>query len=164
MNKKLIELNNKLVDLQAQTEKVLKEIERVKREETWPNMDDEYFVIDTDGDVFMSIWSDLSTMCATRKDIGNVFKTKADARFELNKRMVIAKLKKYALSRTDVESNRYEGERYYMYLSGKNEIKIKRAIGFVHSTLYFESPEKTKEAIAAVSEKSIKKYYFEIEE
>jgi hypothetical protein len=164
MNKKIEELNRELEKLQTKIREVQDKIDEIKREETWPNSGDDYWLIDSNGNVLCSAWSNASTVCARHMTTGNVFKTKAEAVFEINKRMIITMLKKFAMSELDWRANRYDGEMYYIYLSGKNEIKINRARGFVHSTLYFESPEKAKEAVAAVGEFRVKKYYFGVDE
>ena len=163
MNKQIEELNKELEKLQTKIKEVQDKIDEVKREETWPNSYDDYWFIDSEGDIQKDTMYGV-IVDEERKSIGNTFRTEEEARYEVERFRVIAELKKFAMRRIDWRANRYDGERCYIYLSGKNEIKINMARGFVHSTLYFESPEKVKEAIAAVGEFRVKKYYFEVDE
>lgn len=162
MNKKIEELNKELEELRAKIEEVQKKIEEAKQTE-WPSHGDHYWAITSRGGIIRHAWFN-DSLDHDHTVISNVFKTEDEVKFEVKRLRVIAELKKFAMNKLDWRTNRYDGERYYMYLSGKDEIKVKRAIGFVHSTLYFESPEKAKAAIAAVGESRVKKYYFEVDE
>lgn len=163
MNKEIEALNKELEELQTKIKEVQDKINEVKREKTWPNLGDYYWIITGDGRVCKSAWLN-DDLDDNRMNFSNVFRTKEEAEFEVERLKVIVELKKFAMRLLDWRANRYDGERYYIYLSGKNEIKINLARGFVHSTLYFESPEKAKEAIAVVGEFRVKKYYFGVDE
>ena len=164
MTNKIEELNKELEELQTKIKEVQNKIDDVKQEKAWPpKYGDTYRIIFSDGTVGTTTWLN-DQMDNRRMSAGNIFQTKEEAEFEVERRKLITELKKFAMKRIDWRANRYDGEMYYIYLSGKNEIKINRARGFVHSTLYFESPEKAKEAIATIGEDRVKKYYFEVDE
>lgn len=64
-------------------------------EKAWPQVGDTYFFVDGDGDVLDSQWdSDLRD--ASRMNIGNVFRTVAEAEHETERRMVLTELRQLA--------------------------------------------------------------------
>lgn len=141
--------------------KQIEELKNVKIEEyeVWkPKYNEQYWVIDSDGDVVCDFWEG-SILEQDRVDIGNVFKTKEEAKFEVGRRMVLNSLKKYScVFRVDLEN-------YYIYLDCKNDnlCYAYRVSRLQQGEVYFESEEKVREAIKEVGESKIKKYLFGIE-
>lgn len=141
--------------------KQIEELKNVKIEEyeVWkPKYNEQYWVIDSDGDVVCDFWEG-SILEQDRVDIGNVFKTKEEAEFEVGRRMVLNSLKKYSCGfRVDLEN-------YYIYLDCKNDnlCYAYRVSRLQQGEVYFESEEKVREAIKEVGENKIKKYLFGVE-
>lgn len=79
--------NKKLAELKA--------ADAAQAEKAWPQVGDTYFFVDGDGDVLDSQWdSDLRD--ASRMNIGNVFRTVAEAEHEIERRMVLTELRQLA--------------------------------------------------------------------
>lgn len=79
--------NEKLAELKAQA--------KAEADDSWPQVGDTYFFIDGDGDVLDSQWdSDLRD--ASRMNIGNVFRTVAEAEHEIDRRKVLTELRRLA--------------------------------------------------------------------
>lgn len=85
-----------------------------------------------------------------------VFKTKEEAEFEAEKMKVTRELEKFACNYKTDEEN------YYLYASLFPRIAIKINVSHWNKVekIYFESENKAKEAIKAVGEDRILKYYF----
>lgn len=97
--------------------------------------------------------------------IGNGFLTKEDAEFARERLKVIAELKKYAKEFSDEEWKDNKTQKYYIvYRYSDDYIRSILTYTSKDSVLYFESPEKIQEAIDAVGEERIKKYYFGVKE
>lgn len=96
--------------------------------------------------------------------IGNCFKIADNAKFSLEKRKVEVELKRFAEEHNEKEVD-WNFVRYYIhYNCRENEIFIFN--NYVNwdksSEIYFTSKEIAKQAIEAIGEERIKKYYFEI--
>lgn len=94
--------------------------------------------------------------------IGNAFLTEEDAEFAVERLKVIAELKRYAKEFGNEDWIGCNVKKYYFYY---NSLDNKLEISFNYKTSYgnqllFESPKKAQEAIDAVGEERIKKYYF----
>lgn len=64
-------------------------------EKAWPQVGDTYFFVDGDGDVVESQW-DSYLIDASRMNIGNVFRTVAEAKHEIDRRKVLTELRQLA--------------------------------------------------------------------
>lgn len=94
--------------------------------------------------------------------IGNYFKNKKEAEFEIERLKVIAELKKFAES-DDVWNG--ETNHYYLYFSvNSGEILIDYNTHYNRADIYFTSKEIAQKAIETVGEDRIKKYYLRIKE
>lgn len=94
-----------------------------------------------------------------RLDIGNLFKTKQEAKHEVERRKVLAELKKYS---SEFE---YGKENYFMYYHNKYKMVLISCEEIAQrSELYFESNEKIKQAIENVGEERIIKYYLGVKD
>lgn len=79
--------NEKLAELKAQA--------KAEADDSWPKKGDTYFLVNCDGDVVNSQWgSDL--LDASRMNIGNVFRTVAEAEHEIDRRKVLTELRRLA--------------------------------------------------------------------
>ena len=100
-----------------------------------------------------------------RLRFGNVFLTEEDAKFAIERLKVIAELKKYAKEFSDEEWKDNKIQKYYIiYQYSGDYIKSILTYTSKENVLYFESKEKIQEAIDAVGEDRIKKYYFGVRE
>lgn len=120
-----------------------------------PGENEHYYFVEAEGKV-TQFYND-STIDEKIIKHTRVFKTKEEAEFEVERMRVLRELEKFACEfKYEFElpkSNRYI---YYDYIS--NELSIGHAACGSHD-LYFESKEKAKEAIEAVGEERVKKYY-----
>ena len=123
---------------------------------------DRYCYITADGELrFVSWQNDESDK--NKLYIGNIFLTEEDAEFAVEHLKVIAELKKYAKEFSDEEwAQNNCVKKYYIFYNWSNG---KVSAGYNYFSTYgnqllFESGEKAQEAINAVGEERIKKYYF----
>lgn len=144
-------------ELKALKERIA-ELEKLEKEEQeFPKDYDEYCYVDSDGDVLHDEWGGFASEEGMLK-IGNVFKTKEQAEFAVEKLRVEAELRKF--SRTFM----WGTENTAMLFDGDN-IKFDTRLSHVfQGAIYFESENKAKEAIEAVGEERIKKYIFGVED
>ena len=122
------------------------------------------FFLTESGTIMKGIWRDDSGD-HNRIRLGNVFLTKEDAEFTVERLKVIAELKKYAKEFSDEEWLNQSIVKHYIIFDYEDHVIN---IGYVCFTkvsdIYFESEEKAQEAIEAVGEDRVKKYYLEVKE
>lgn len=159
---KIEELNTELVELQARVKKIQEEIEKTKQAE-WPQDGDDYWFIDGEGDIQNDTMYGM-VADEERKSIGNTFRTKEEAEFEVERLKVIAELKKFAMSREEVEEARHANEVIYIILTESNEISTLIDYSFRCATMHFKDKCTAHNAVRAVGEDRVKKYYFGVEE
>ena len=88
-----------------------------------------------------------------------------EAEFGVERRKVTAELKKFAMTRAEVNAARYCKTVYHLYIdSADTLLTTTNYNGRTAGVLYFESEYKVQEAIRAVGEERIKKYYFGLED
>lgn len=125
---------------------------------------DRYYCLDAIGGAFQSIWYD-EKKDKNRLSIGNVFLTKEEAEFAIERLKVIAELKKYAKEFSDEEWLTRAIRKHYIAFDYEDHVIN---IGYVCFTkvsdIYFESEEKAKEVIKWVGEDRVKKYYLGVKE
>ena len=120
---------------------------------------DRYFFLTASGMVERGTWTNDSSDF-NRQRIGNTFLTVEDAEFAKERLKVIAELKKYAKEFSDEEWKDNKTQKYYIvYRYSGDYIRSILTYTSKDSVLYFESPEKIQEAIDAVGEDRVKKYY-----
>lgn len=146
--------------LEAKITGLKEEIEEQEEQENkkFPQNGDNYFFIISVGliseDVYDGNITDLQRLV-----IGNMFKTEKEAEFMVERLKVLKELKEFArpfILDVNNYSIAYNLEDMVMFI--RNDIIIKDKL------IYFESREKVREAIEAVGEERIKKYYFGIKE
>ena len=125
---------------------------------------DRYFFLNASGIVQRETWNNES-IDFNRERIGNTFLTIEDAEFVKERLKVIAELKKYAKEFSDEEWEKQDLPKHYLYFDSEDHVI---SIGYVCylkiNDIYFESKEKAQEAIKAVGEDRIKKYYLGVKE
>ena len=92
--------------------------------------------------------------------VGNVFLTEEDAKFAYERLWVIAELKKYAKEFSDEEWNDCTSSKYSIRYDCRDG-RVSPSCCFLSkgAELYFENKQKVQEAIKAVGEERVKKYY-----
>ena len=132
--------------------------QQVEQEKDFPQYGKDYWYVDDDAEVTDSEW-DGGDWDQVRMSVGNVFKTKEQAEFVVEKLKVEAELRKISRPFKCGEIN------HYIFLNTDNECLD--VVGLSYSqyqgTIYFESEEKAQQAIQSVGEERIKKYIFEME-
>lgn len=125
---------------------------------------DKCFFLTGSGIVQGGIWRD-DMISLSMLSIGNMFLTEEDAEFAIERLEVIAELKKYAKEFSDEEWLNQSIVKHYIIFDYEDHVIN---IGYVCFTkvsdIYFESEEKAQEAIKAVGEDRIKKYYLGVKE
>lgn len=143
------EFNGKIKALKAE----------VQQEKEFPQDGDEYCYVDSDGDILHDEWGGFDSEEGMLK-IGNVFQTKEQAEFAIEKLKVEAELRKFSRPFECGAFNcciSLDTDEDCLYLDNSR---------YFHSqgALYFESKVKAQQAIEAVGKERIKKYIFGVEE
>ena len=133
--------------------------EQAKGEQEFPQDGDAYWYINPLGFAFHDEWSGFITE-GHKIEIGNVFKTKEQADFAVEKLKVEAELRKYS------KLFEYGKFNYYLFLDidGNSFRTDFTSYCPPQGAIYFESEEKAQQAVYTVGEERIKKYLFGVEE
>ena len=143
-------------ELKALKQRIAELEELAKEEQKFPQVEDDYWYVDGDAEVMLSVWYG-DDYDKGRLSIDNVLKTKGQADFAAKKLRVEAELRKYGRPFMWGTGNTA------MLFDGDN-IKFDTRLSHVfQGAIYFESENKAKEAIKSVGEERIKKYLFGVE-
>ena len=146
-------------ELKALKERIAELEEQVEQEKEFPQFGDDYWYVDSDTDVLDVAWYG-GEYDQGRLSINNVFKTKDQAEFAVEKLKVEAELRKF--------SRPFEyGKFNYCLLfdiDGNNFRTDVTSYCPSQGAIYFESEEKAQEAVSTVGEERIKKYIFGVED
>ena len=145
-------------EIKALKERIVELEELAKEEEEFPQDGDVYWYINPLGFAFHDEWSGFITE-RHKIEIGNVFKTKEQADFAVEKLKVEAELRKFSRPFKYGDWN-FE----ILWNNHENNIELDWS-GYVvrQSVVYFESGEVAEKAIESVGEERIKKYIFGVE-
>lgn len=165
IEKKITEMKTRIEELEDGIEELEEELERVEDinpDLFIPTKDERFWSIDEFAMVYSNIWQD-KTDNKDRLAIGNVFQTKEEAEFEIERLKVIYELRQYAEQRDIVwdSINKYY---YIAYGSDSKDIHVFYDSWYSHNDIYFSSEDRAWEAIKAVGEDRVKKYYLCVEE
>ena len=147
--------------------KLIEEFEarlKAMKEEYNQDWNAEYFYIASTGDIYSNHWvqdeSDTKSY-----EIGNVFKTKEEALFEVEKRKVLHELKQLGRPFRPNKCN-YGICLHHDSPDNQKELFYKSAteVEQIYGDYYFDSIPKAKDAVYRIGEDRIKKYLFGIEE
>ena len=154
--KELEEAKRKIADIEKKIEEKKTETGRWK-----PRKADNYWFISGDAQVTKDLWTN-HFIDSMRYKIGNCYKTESEANFAIEKLKVIAELKEYE----EPKSRAWDGiiSHYFIYYDYNREKIAISYNDYYKGGIYFESEEKAKQAIDAIGEDRIKKYYLEVEE
>lgn len=126
---------------------------------------DRYFFLTASGIIQGAFWHD-DISDHNRLSIGNISLTEEAAEFARERLEVIAELKRYAKEFSYEEWRSANTQKYYLCYNWTND-EVNTDYNYFSSygnQLLFESGEKAQEAIDAVGEERIKKYYFGVKE
>lgn len=145
-------------EIKALKERIAELEEQAKEEQEFPQKYDDYWYVDDDTEVLSQKWHN-SEYDEGRLSIDNIFKTKEQAQFAVEKLKVEAELRKFSRPFKENDNNYY----IELYLLDKT-ISIDSSDCFqTQGTIYFESTTIANEAIEAIGENRIKKYIFGVE-
>ena len=146
-------------ELKALKKRIAELEEQAKEEQEFPQDGDVYWYINPLGFAFHDEWSGFITE-GHKIEIGNVFKTKEQADFAVEKLKVEAELRKFSRPFENGKFNHY----IFFYIDG-DSVEVGYKTG-CHSqgAIYFESEEKAQQAIESVGIDRIKKYLFGVED
>ena len=158
-NKIKVEQFLKLLDIDTD----IVEAENVKESEEneqWKD-GDVYYYIDSDGQVVHNYFF-LQSLPATRRLVmGNCFKTREEAEFELERLNIISEIKKFAESE-DKEWDGINRHWYPYYDITDSSIKYTYKLSYKSYGIYFASEEEAQKCVNTIGEDRIKKFYLGI--
>lgn len=149
-----------LVDFIAEDWKIYKEPTK-----NWePKEGEAYYLILTHGFVDYTIYDSDSRADNERLSFGNCFENEEEAKFVAKKLSIIKRLDNLASNSLDWKDNDYK---YFIYYDCKEEkVSVASDINdkYLPFSIYFRSKESCENAIKAIGERDLKKYYFDIKD
>ena len=157
-----VNMDNLTTDERNTLLKLIEKANKPKNKVWKPELNEMYYAISDVVNIFET--RNNSEIDDKRHNIGNCFKTKEEAEFALEKQKVFTELKRFALENNECEldwNNEYH--KYYLFYNYKTgKVDVEYDISWKTSSVYFSSEDIAKQAIEAVSEDRLKKYYFEV--
>lgn len=161
-----VNMENLSEEERKQLMKIIKKSNGCKRNLWKPNYGRKYFYINNCGRIMNSEWYD-DRIDSEFYKIGNCFKTKEEAEFELERIKVKTELRRFS-----EENNEYEidwkdkkQEKWVIFYNCKEEIINPMYVyDFCICNICFTSEEIARQAIKSIGEERLKKYYFGIED
>ena len=158
---KLNEIQAKYGEYLVDEDKLKDLLVKPKPKTVWDSIKgDSYYFIETNGGVYSCYWlADVNDLC--RIEFGNVFLTKEEAEFELERRKCEAIMLKYGR-----RTFKYGKHNYFIVIFDKRMI-IESAFNlhiYYQGTIYFDTEELAQKAIDEIGEERLKKYVFKVEE
>lgn len=165
MNKSKEELLSELEKLKAEFHTLEEKIKAYEEElnslntRQWiPEKEGMYWCMDNNGWAFTSNWED-DTSDRSRLEIGNVFKTREEVKFEVERLKVLAIMKKYSKP-----FEQYRNNYCIVFDQEEDSVEIKIFSMWDTGIYYFESEEMALKVIDEIGEDRLKKYYFRMDE
>lgn len=157
--KKIVEQISKVEEEISNLKNSIGELEEEAKEvKEWPQIGDKYYSIGTFGGVAdIEYRGDNEDFDAFR--IGNAFKTKEEAEFEVEKKKVIIELSRFC---EPYNTSTYNNYIYYSHDEDELKVYVRRGGGM--GAYCFENEDVALKAIKNIGEKRIKKYLFGVEE
>lgn len=150
---------------QKAIEEIDKELKRLDSKKWKPKIDEKYFYVDYKAD-FFSTQNNNFNIDKRMLSIGNYFKTREEAEFELERLKVLEELKEFSYEFSDEEWENSAILKYQLVcFYGKYNEKGIGYTGIVyskHNGVYFKTKEDVKKAIKKIGEDRLKKYYFKV--
>ena len=158
---KLKEIKDKYGDYLIDEDKLKELLIKPKPKSVWDlKYGDSYHYLDSNGNVGHTYW-DGRTNDEMTIAFGNVFLTKEEAEFELERRRCEAIMLKYGR-----RTFKYKDDNYFIRFNNSDE---KVEVGFwsvyqFQGTIYFDTEELAQKAINEIGEERLKKYIFRVKE
>lgn len=144
-------------ELKALKERIAELEERVKDEQEFPQDGDKYWYIGDEGDILNESWDGLDFE-EYRLEIGNVFRTKEQAEFAVEKLKVEAELRKFS------RPFKRDSLNFLMCFDTEEDKLYSETRRFMNQgSLYFDWGQVAR-AMDEVGEERIKKYLFGVED
>lgn len=161
-----VNLSNLSEEERKQLLKLVKKSNKSPKKRWRGERNNHYYFISGAGEIGKSR-EDKVAYDSNRYQLGNYFKTKEEAEFELNKRLVYQKLKDYALEHNEMGIDWKNSEQGKWAISYDNQVKCfvyrdRYALSDI-GQIYFSSCKISKEAVKAIGEDRIKKYLFSVD-
>ena len=158
---KLNEIQAKYGEYLVDEEKLKELLVKPKPKTVWDLIKgDRYYFIETNGGVYSCYWlADENDLC--RIEFGNVFLTKEEAEFELERRKCEAIMLKYGRRTFKPRDTNYiirfdnDDKQTFVDFWRLNQFQ---------GVIYFDTEELAKKAIDEIGEERLKKYVFQVEE
>ena len=158
---KLNEIQAKYGDYLVDEDRLKELLVKPKPKTFWDLKDgDGYWYINTINNISYDIWNGNAWDLIVRES-GNVFLTKEEAEFELERRKCEAIMLKYGR-----RTFKYGKHNYFIVIFDKRMI-IESAFNlhiYYQGTIYFDTEELAKKAIDEIGKERLKKYIFRVEE
>ena len=145
-------------ELKALKKRIAELEEQVKEEQEFPQDGDKYWYMDEEGAVFCIFYKN-HYLDGYHQEIGNIFRTKEQAEFVVEKLKVEAELRKF--------SKPFElGSLNFIICFDieQDEIYSETRRFMIQGAIYFESIEKAQQAVSTVGVERVKKYIFGVED
>lgn len=146
-------------EIKIMKERITELEELVKKEQDFPQDGDEYYVLTGTCSVVPYVWVD-DNIDFKSQAIGNIFRTKEQAEFAVEKLKVEAELRKLSVS-WDLEKTQYTFS--FNWEAVEFEIEYPDYNQYPGS-YYFDSFDSLQQALETVGEGRIKKYIFEVKQ
>ena len=153
-------MNNELQQLREEFEQRIKALEdKHKEEEEWPKEGDLYWFVDVRGGICNKRWEN-DLLDGDFFVSGNVFKTREEALFEIERRKVLHELRMMGRPFKSGEEN------WRFQLDGRNGLEVKYDLFYrvPYVDCYFDTKNEAREAVLKIGEHRIKKYLFGVVE
>ena len=163
---KLNEIIKQYGDYEVDEEKLKEILVKPTPKNVWElDFGDVYYLVGTNGSILKNHWNNVDSELSRREN-GNVFLTKEEAQFELERRKIEAILLKYGRRNWKYHKNNfiiYYGFGYTGFGHNKLIINDNRTIGY-QGTIYFDTEELCRQAIEEAGKDNIIKYFFGVNE
>ena len=133
--------------------------ERVEQEKEFPQVEDDYWYVNGDAEVMLAVWYG-DDYDKGRLSIDNVFKTKSQVEFAVEKLKVEAELRKFSRPFETTTDNFFiVYDKYLESLEINCSLKTD-----IQGVIYFDSREDLRRAVESVDRERVKKYIFGVED
>ena len=144
-------------ELKALKERIAELEEQAKQEREFPQYNDTYYNIESNGRVDWFKWGE-GDYDLEAQGIGNIFRTEEQAEFAVEKLKVEAELRKFS------RPFHWGGENWILSMGTNKDIFLVYEDDEMNQgAIYFEDEYKALEAIEAVGKERIRKYIFGVE-
>lgn len=161
---KLNEIQAKYGECLVDEDKLKELLVKPKPKTVWDlEKEDIYYFINPNGGVYSCRWVE-DEQDLSRRESGNIFLTKEEAEFELERRKCEAIMLKYGR-----RTFKYKDDNYLIRFDNTDNINKKVDVEVwqicqLQGSIYFDTEELTQKAIDEIGEERLKKYVFRVEE